>query len=229
MNKARAKRLYQSGNTVEDNKGQIWNVLQIDSNIPNHRCYYQLMQLRDSGGNRRYGKLIVGKAGRTLTSAKRNLIKKYYNDDFKNVQYDAMANKVLRVIEWGDLMPEISTVQPKTNIKSKTKPKTDLKAIIEDYPKGINGNQRYYRIIVGVSFNGKQPVYACYRKDNNHQFSIHNINFDSTQLNNFDFIFTENDFENLLDYLTQIDVADLYTIAEIGKKEIDPFSLLPIP
>lgn len=99
MNQTRARRLYQSGNTILDNKGNVWNVLQVESNIKGSHFWYQLMQLRDGNGHRKYTNLIEGDPGQTIRSAQRKLIKKYYDDQFKLVNYDAINNEILKVIE----------------------------------------------------------------------------------------------------------------------------------
>lgn len=120
------------------------------------------------------------------------------------------------------------TTQVDSGARAITTPKYHINAIVEDYPKGIDKHQRYYRVIIGVNKYRNDTKYLCYRKDYKSHFVVDSIDFDSNKINDKDFIFTENEYENLLDYLAMFDDTDLRSIAEMGKKEIDKISLLPI-
>lgn len=123
-------------------------------------------------------------------------------------------------------MPQTSTIV--SSARAVPTPNKNIKTTVEHYPKGINPDEHYYRIIIGVTKFNNHIAYLSYRKDPKYDFIVDAINFNTDRVNDKKFIFTENEYEDLLDYLALYDDTDLRSIAEIGKKEIDRFSLLPI-
>lgn len=122
-------------------------------------------------------------------------------------------------------MPRVKTKIASLKMKV---PQSYREAIAKETPNDIDPSRGYYRVIVGANNNDVELSYTCYRK-NRAGFTTGKVDFTSEkQTNDRNFIFTQNEVDNLLDYLNDFEDDQLYTIARLGQQEIDPISLLPI-